>query len=86
MAVFGHLGDQNIHLIVGHGTAGREVAEAAVYHALEGRAGSMSAEHGVGLAKRDWLHVSRSPTEIALMQQLKVCLDPKGILNPGRII
>lgn len=86
MAVFGHLGDQNIHLIVGHGTAGREVAEAAVYHALEGRAGSMSAEHGVGLAKRDWLHVSRSPTEIALMQQLKRCLDPKGILNPGRII
>ena len=86
MAVFGHLGDQNLHLIVGHGAAGKEAAEAAVYGALEGRGGSMSAEHGVGLAKRDWLHVSRSPAEVSLMRQLKAGLDPKGILNPGRII
>jgi FAD/FMN-containing dehydrogenase len=86
MAVFGHLGDQNLHIIVGHGSAPRHAAEAAVYNALEGRGGSMSAEHGVGLAKRHWLHVSRSPSEITLMRQLKACLDPKTILNPGRIL
>jgi FAD/FMN-containing dehydrogenase len=86
MAVFGHLGDQNLHLIVGHGEGGKAAAEAAVYRALEGRGGSMSAEHGVGTAKREWLHVTRSPAEIALMRQLKSCLDPKSILNPGRVL
>lgn len=89
LAVFGHLGDQNIHLIVGHGAGGAEgksLADQAVYGALGGRAGSMSAEHGVGLAKRDWLHVSRSAEEIALMRRLKASLDPKGLLNPGRIL
>jgi FAD/FMN-containing dehydrogenase len=86
MAVFGHLGDHNIHVIVGHGPDGKSAAESAVYRALEGRAGSMSAEHGVGIAKRDWLHVTRSPQEIALMRRLKTCLDPNGILNPGRIL
>lgn len=89
IAVFGHLGDQNIHLIVGHGPdgeRGKAIAEGAVYRALQGRGGSMSAEHGVGSAKRDWLPVSRSPSEIELMRRMKACFDPKGILNPGRVI
>ncbi len=85
MAVFGHLGDQNIHLVIGHPPDDAHRAENAVYTPLAGRAGSMSAEHGVGLAKRDWLHISRSAEEIDLMRRLKACLDPSGILNPGRI-
>ena len=48
--------------------------------------GSVSAEHGIGLLKRDWLGHSRTPEEIALMRQLKAVLDPNGILNPGKVL
>ena len=47
--------------------------------------GSISAEHGVGLLKRDFLRYSRSPEEIALMRGIKAVFDPRGILNPGKI-
>ena len=57
-----------------------------VYTPLAARAGSISAEHGIGIEKRSWLPLSRSPTEIALMQRLKQALDPRGILNPGRVV
>ena len=46
----------------------------------------MSAEHGIGQLKRHWLASSRRPEEMALMQQLKAALDPRGILNPGRVL
>jgi FAD/FMN-containing dehydrogenase len=45
--------------------------------------GSISAEHGIGVAKRQWLHLNRSPSEIAAMRAVKAALDPAGILNPG---
>jgi len=45
--------------------------------------GSISAEHGVGVAKRRWLELTRSPEEIAVMRSLKAALDPGGLLNPG---
>jgi FAD/FMN-containing dehydrogenase len=48
--------------------------------------GAISAEHWIGLEKKDWLPVSRSGAEIALMRTLKQAMDPKGILNPGRVI
>ena len=89
IAVFGHLGDQNIHLIVGHGAGGDEgkaIAERAVYQAIESKGGSMSAEHGIGTAKRGWLKVSRSPAEIELMRRMKAWFDPKNILNPDRVV
>ena len=89
MAVFGHLGDQNIHLIVGYPADepdAKAQVEAAVYSSLIGRSGSMSAEHGIGTAKRGWMHVTRTPEERALMRQLKACLDPKNILNPDRVL
>jgi len=52
---------------------------------LQSIGGSVSAEHGIGLEKRPWLHISRSPEEIELMKTLKHALDPKGLLNPGKI-
>ena len=88
MIIFGHLGDGNLHVIVSPrpwDDAARALAEKAVYEPLAAIGGSISAEHGIGLEKRKWLHLSRSPEELALMQQMKQALDPKGILNPDKI-
>ncbi len=86
--VFGHLGDGNIHLAVAMGSDAADAHAASddiVYGALRGHNGVISAEHGIGLEKKAYLDVSRSSGEIALMQALKQTLDPKGILNPGKI-
>lgn len=86
--VFGHLGDGNLHLVVGPGKIDAEVrhrVEDSVYEPLRAIGGSVSAEHGVGLEKKPYLTICRSPEEIALMRTLKHALDPKGILNPGKI-
>jgi FAD/FMN-containing dehydrogenase len=84
---FGHVADGNLHLSVRMtdqvGLAGR--IEAAVYGAVSLHGGSISAEHGIGSLKKDFLHLSRSPEEIALMRTLKAAMDPNGILNPGKI-
>ncbi len=88
LMVFGHLGDCNLHLIVGVGEGGpdtRRAVEGVIYGLLEGRSGSVSAEHGIGLEKRRYLSSSRSQGEIALMRQLKRALDPHNILNPGKV-
>ena len=88
LMVFGHLGDCNLHLIIGVGDGSpeaRHAVEAIVYGSLEGRSGSVSAEHGIGLEKRSYLPLSRSEAEIALMRRLKRALDPHNILNPGKI-
>ena len=84
--LFGHLGDGNLHLAVHTGDAAdRESVERIVYEPLKAIGGSISAEHGVGLEKKPYLHLSRSPQEIALMRTLKNALDPNGLLNPGKI-
>jgi len=86
---FGHLGDGNLHLgvSVGDGSANTRLAvEEIVYQRLAQSNGSVSAEHGIGLEKKDFLHYSRSTEEIALMKVLKTALDPKGLLNPGKVI
>ena len=88
MVVMGHLGDGNIHLVMTVGSMEADdmhAVEKIVYQALEQRQGVISAEHGIGLEKRDYLGHSRSAQEIALMKTLKQALDPKGILNPGKI-
>ncbi len=88
LTIFGHLGDGNLHIIVSPrpwDEAARELAEKTVYEPLATIGGSISAEHGIGLEKRRWLHLSRSPEELALMRLLKQALDPKGILNPEKI-
>jgi FAD/FMN-containing dehydrogenase len=89
LVVFGHLGDGNLHVIVGVGDAGaaaRHAVEAVVYGALRPRAGSISAEHGIGLEKRPYLDWSRSAEEVTLMRLLKQTLDPRNILNPGKVL
>lgn len=48
-------------------------------------AGGVSAEHGIGLDKKKWLHLVRSDAEIATMRRLNAALDPRNILNPGRV-
>jgi len=87
--IFGHLGDGNLHVIVAVGSddpAVRHRVESVVYQGLSSRHGSISAEHGIGLDKRPFLHWSRSAEEIQLMRALKKLLDPLGLLNPGKVL
>lgn len=85
--VLGHLGDGNLHVTTGLPTPeGKGKVRALVYALIAGYGGSISAEHGIGVAKRDYLHYSRTPAELATMRLLKGALDPKGILNPGKVI
>ena len=63
-----------------------ETVNRIVFEPLTSIGGSISAEHGIGLLKKKYLHYSRNNEEIAAMQLLKRSLDPKGILNPGKII
>jgi FAD/FMN-containing dehydrogenase len=84
--VFGHLGDGNLHVITSlEDAADAAASDQAVYGPLTGF-GSVSAEHGIGVIKRDWLPASRNDAERALMRQLKATMDPRGILNPGRVL
>lgn len=83
VAAFGHLGDNNVHISV---LGGEEVdVQRQVYEALAPFDGAVSAEHGIGLEKRPYLKLTRSEDEIALMRTLKAALDPRGILNPGKV-
>jgi FAD/FMN-containing dehydrogenase len=87
--VFGHLGDGNLHLVVtvGDGSeSARRAVNDVVYKRLAQIGGSISAEHGIGLEKKDYLTYSRTDAEINLMKCLKAALDPKNILNPGKVI
>ena len=87
----GHIGDGNLHFFVtpgvsGDGAAQHEICDELVYRPLARLGGAVSAEHGIGLEKKRWLSVSRSPSEIELMKLLKRTLDPKNILSPGKVI
>jgi FAD/FMN-containing dehydrogenase len=86
--VWGHLGDSNLHLwitVYSDDRGDRSEVEEIVYAPLRGVGGSISAEHGIGLEKRAYLSLTRTPPEIALMRRLKETLDPDGLLNPGKI-
>jgi len=84
----GHLADGNLHLVAkttGDGPQPRERIQDIVYGYVGEVGGSISAEHGIGTLKRAYLAQSRSAAELALMRGLKRTLDPKNLLNPGRI-
>jgi FAD/FMN-containing dehydrogenase len=84
----GHIGDGNIHFAVAVADPderARSRVEACVYEPLKRFAGSISAEHGIGLEKKDYLSLCRSDVEIAMMRRLKQTFDPKGILNRNKI-
>ncbi len=85
---FGHLGDGNLHFTIEVGNDAPETrvrVEEMVYSPLTKIGGSVSAEHGIGMEKREHLGLSRSQDEIRTMRLLKQALDPKGLLNPGRV-
>ena len=85
---FGHIGDSNLHLTVdGRSVPGvdHHAVYAFVYEMLGPLHGSVSAEHGIGLLKREFLPISRSPEELAAMIAIRQALDPHGILNPGKL-
>jgi len=87
--VYGHLGDGNIHLIVNPSDPSPGVAkeiEAFVYGVVQDLNGSVSAEHGIGVKKRDVLDCTRAQGERVAMQAIRSALDPRAILGRGRIL
>lgn len=86
---YGHLGDGNLHLNVTADTFSPALLgalEPFVYEWTAGQRGSVSAEHGLGFRKKDVLGYSKPPAAQLLMRQLKALLDPKGILNPYKVL
>jgi FAD/FMN-containing dehydrogenase len=91
---FGHVGDGNIHYNVTQPEgadkerflARWDEVNAVVFAVVKKFGGSISAEHGVGVMKRDILHLYKDPVALELMRGLKKMLDPNGILNPGKVL
>lgn len=91
---FGHFGDGNIHYNVSQPAGGDtqdflahwEEMQSAVHNLVQQFEGSISAEHGIGVMKRDALTRVKSETEMAMMHAIKQALDPNGILNPGKVL
>jgi len=86
---FGHVADGNIHFIIGKENESIELKkqiDLTVYNPIKNLGGSVSAEHGIGVHKKSYLKFCRTEEEILLMQVLKKALDPKGILNPGKVL
>jgi FAD/FMN-containing dehydrogenase len=82
--IFGHLNEGNLHVNV-LGAGDHQGVSEAVLRYVASLHGSISAEHGIGRAKTQWLGLSRSDTEIAAMRSIKAALDPGLLLNPGVI-
>jgi FAD/FMN-containing dehydrogenase len=93
LCLFGHIGDGNLHvnvmkpdaLEVDAFRARTAAADRDLFALVQKYAGSISAEHGIGLLKKPYLGYSRSPDELAVLRSVKQALDPLGILNPGKI-
>lgn len=89
VSFFGHVADSNLHIAVSQegadDTALHEI-DTITYDLVRSHGGSISAEHGIGTLKRDFLCYSRSSQEIEVMRLIKTALDPRNILNPGKVI
>lgn len=94
ICLFGHVGDGNLHVNVMKPAdmtrddflVHAKASDKTMFALVQKHNGSVSAEHGIGLLKRAALHYTRSESELAVMRTLKTALDPKGILNPGKIL
>jgi FAD/FMN-containing dehydrogenase len=88
VAWFGHIADSNLHICVAKRDepAFEHGVDTVIYDCVGEYRGSISAEHGIGLLKREFLDRSRTPEAIATMRVLKSALDPKSILNPGKVL
>jgi len=94
VVAFGHVGDGNLHYNLSKPDAQENAAFIAaqpavnriVHDAVHALNGSISAEHGIGQLKREELLRYKSPVEIALMRTIKQALDPRGLMNPGKVV
>jgi FAD/FMN-containing dehydrogenase len=94
VCVFGHIGDGNLHINVmkpdnlerAEFFAKTKAADHEMFKLVQAHKGSISAEHGIGLLKKDYLGYSRSPAELDVLRSVKRALDPKNLLNPGKVI
>lgn len=94
IVAFGHIGDGNLHYNLSYADpvandallAKSGEANAIVYDVVSRLGGSIAAEHGIGQLKTDWLEAHAPEGSIALMQKLKTLLDPKGLMNPGKVL
>ena len=89
---FGHAGNGNLHVNLMYDPADAAQSERAraamarVFGLAVSLGGTLSGEHGIGLAKRDFMPQAVTPPTLALMRQLKAVFDPDGILNPGKLL
>jgi FAD/FMN-containing dehydrogenase len=84
---YGHAGDGNLHIVVSMGETGsaKEV-DMLVYAVVQKYHGSVSGEHGIGQGKREYIGLTRSAQELALMRSIKNAFDPKNRMNPGKVL
>ena len=83
--IFGHAADGNMHVNVLGPSATDELVDEVVLQVVAEFKGSISAEHGIGSAKKKWLSLSRSQNEIAMMKAIKGAIDPQGMMNPNTL-
>jgi FAD/FMN-containing dehydrogenase len=86
--IYGHLGDGNIHIVVDVPDLPKhdhDAIDQVIYDVTRDFRGSISAEHGIGIKKKHFLHLTRSEADVASMRAIKQALDPARILNPGKI-
>lgn len=84
--VFGHVGDGNLHVNVTGAEPGGSDVDGAVLRLVIDHGGAISAEHGIGRARRDWLTEDRDPGDVEAFRAIKAACDPDGIMNPGALL
>ena len=91
---FGHIGDGNLHVMVCSEQANEpgvkeklaSLVDPLIYEYVRDQDGSVSAEHGIGTEKIEFLEYSKSPEQVRVMSMMKSTLDPNGILNPYKVL
>jgi FAD/FMN-containing dehydrogenase len=80
LGIFGHLGDGNLHVNA------QRARDAELFALVRRLGGSISAEHGIGLLKAPWIGLQHGAAELAAMRAVKAALDPRGLMNPGKML